>query len=330
MFLRRTTSAIIVQAPAKLNLHFEVLARRPDGFHDVETVMVAIDLFDTLIFRRRQPEQGPADQGGIRFQACWTTGMRAHARSSRVGDKREAIWGDLPLGADNLVVRAVELLAQRSGVPISADISLVKRIPSAAGLGGGSSDAASALLAANEWCGLRWSRSQLVDVAAELGSDVPFFLSGGTALCRGRGEQVEPQFGGAPLHFVVVRPPLGLETGQVYAECSPPLEPVSPQPLLSALQVGDPVKVGGRMMNRLEEPAVKLMPTIRELGVHMDQLNFPGHQLTGSGSSYFAICRNKAQARRAVRHLRGCQLGHVFNATSVCVPLFRWTGSENH
>lgn len=319
MFLHRTPSAVIVQAPAKLNLHFEVLARRADGYHDVETIIAAIDLFDTLIIRRWRPEYGQADGRGIRFQACWAAGLRTRNHLHPKDGEREAAMGDLPKGSDNLVVRALELLARRSGVRVSADIRLVKRIPSASGLGGGSSDAAAALLAANELLELHWSRGQLARVAAELGSDVPFFLSSGTAICRGRGEQIK-QVSWMPLNFVVVRPPLGLETKQVYAQCSPPDEPVSPQPLLDALRAGDPIQVGRRLMNRLEEPAARLMPSIRKLRSLTDRLNFPGHQMTGSGSSYFAVCRTKSHARRAANHLRGCRLGHVFSAASICSP----------
>jgi len=327
MLMRRTPSALVVDAPAKLNLHFEVLARRADGFHDVETVMVAIDLFDTLVFDQGEGECCDADGGGIRFEASWAVGLRAHSQLHETEREREAAMGDLPQGSDNLVVQAVELLARRSGksLPHGTRIQLIKRIPAAAGLGGGSSDAAAALVATNELLGLGWHRTQLSEVAAELGSDVPFFLSSGAAICRGRGEQIEFLTGWPPLHFVVVRPPRGLETGAVYAGCMPPEKPVSPQPLLAALRLGDPFRVGRQLLNRLEESATRLMPAIGELKSQMSQLSFPGQQLTGSGSSYFAVCRNRAHARRAANQLRGCRLGHVFSAASIntaplCTP----------
>ena len=122
----------------------------------------------------------------------------------------------MPEGPDNLVVRAVELVRRRAGVRRGAKLLLVKRIPAAAGLGGGSSDAAAALVAANEGWRLGRSRDELADWAAELGSDVPFFLAGGPAICRGRGERVEPVAGLGALDFVVVRPPEGLSTAAVY------------------------------------------------------------------------------------------------------------------
>src|SRR5690606_4305446 len=120
--------------------------------------------------------------------------------------------GDLPTDRSNLAVRAVELLQARAGIEAGATMRLVKRIPSAAGLGGGSSDAAAALMAANQAWGLNWSVSKLETLAGELGSDVPFFLTPGAAICRGRGERVEPLPRTMPLHVVVVRPPVGLST----------------------------------------------------------------------------------------------------------------------
>jgi 4-diphosphocytidyl-2-C-methyl-D-erythritol kinase len=348
MFLCRTRSTITVHAPAKLNLHFEVFARRDDGYHEVESVISAIDRFDTICF---EPLAGPGDGiarsgpyestgvGTIDFHATWAPGMRSQASRELPGEDlrqrdRRAVqsvrrqtnnrdaspWGDLPEGKDNLVVQAVELLTRCSRVKAQARIRLIKRIPSAAGLGGGSSDAAAALLAANEYLGLHWSRERLSNLAAELGSDVPFFLSTGAAVCRGRGEAVEPAGVWAPLHFVVIRPPAGLNTEQVYARCAAATRPVSPEPLLAALRNGDRAQIGRRMMNRLEEPAATLSNWIGRLRSEMEQLDVAGHQLTGSGSSYFAICRDARHARRMANRLRGRNLGLVFSAASVRSP----------
>ncbi|MCH2129383.1 MAG: 4-(cytidine 5'-diphospho)-2-C-methyl-D-erythritol kinase [Pirellulaceae bacterium] len=341
MFLRRTPSALVVQTPAKLNLHFEVLARRADGFHDVETVMVAVDLFDTLIFcSGTEPFEMAQDdvpgspakstthglssadghsKGNIQFRSSWAVGLRA----GRSGHELTEMLGDLPCDSDNLVVRAIRLLEERSGVAFPSDVmvQLVKRIPAAAGLGGGSSNAAAALLGANELLDLRWSRERLADLAAELGSDIPFFLSTGAAVCRGRGEQIESHAGWPPLHFVIVRPPFGLDTAKVYADCTPAARPVSAKPMLDLLKQGNPIGVGQRLFNRLEEPAMRLQPGIGQIKQWMRQLGLPGQQLTGSGSSYFAVCRNRAQARRAAKQLRGYALGHVFAVSSWSMPL---------
>src|SRR5205823_2480704 len=124
----------------------------------------------------------------------------------------EAALGELPQEADNLVTRAMQMLRSQAHVAAGARVQLLKRIPSAAGLGGGSSDAAAALVAANAGWELNWPQAELAALAARLGSDVPFFLGHGPALCRGRGEQIEPVGGLGCLHFVLVRPPAGLST----------------------------------------------------------------------------------------------------------------------
>src|SRR3972149_2907718 len=236
MHLHRSPSGWVVHAPAKLNLFFEVLARRDDGYHEIETLVYPINLYDTLFFK--EDASGQIKFGLERVSGVW-------------GPKGSGL-GEVPLGADNLVVRAAELLRRRCGAPRGAVVRLVKRIPSAAGLGGGSSDAAAALAAANAAWGLGRSAAQLGSLAAELGSDVPSFFAGGPAVCRGRGEQVQAAGDLGMLHFVVVRPPVGLSTAEVYETCRPAAPPRPPAPLLDALAPGD-VGPGGRVVfNRLE------------------------------------------------------------------------------
>ena len=142
MYLSRFGPAVEVWAPAKLNLLLEVLAKRDDGYHEIQSLMVAVSLFDTLRF--------VAEPGGqITISCKWARGLRAREvfNSSR---GRESALGDLPEGTDNIAVQAARLLRQRAGIQMGARLSLIKRIPSASGLGGGSSDAAATLIAANE------------------------------------------------------------------------------------------------------------------------------------------------------------------------------------
>jgi len=193
MHIRRSASGLAIDAPAKLNLFFEVLAKRDDGYHEIETLMCPIDVYDTLYFR-----DGP--EGPVRLKCRLVFG---------VGGPNGGGLREVSEGPENLVVRAVELVRRRAAVRRGAEILLVKRIPAAAGLGGGSSDAATALVAANEVWQLGRSRDELARWAEELGSDVPFFLAGGPAVCRGRGECVTPVGGLGKLHFVLVRPPSG-------------------------------------------------------------------------------------------------------------------------
>ena len=211
MQIHRSAVEIVVQTPAKLNLFFEVLARRADGYHEVETLMCPIDLFDTLYFKEEP-------SGKLVLECQWATMM---------GGPQGAGFDSVPRGPDNLVMRAVELLRRGAGVCRGASLRLVKRIPAAAGLGGGSSDAAAALVAANLAWSLGLSQTELAQAAAQLGSDVPFFLGGGAAICRGRGQRMEPVGELGPLDFVVVRPPAGLATAAVYGVCRPAQRPRS-------------------------------------------------------------------------------------------------------
>lgn len=287
---------VVVHAPAKLNLFLETLSKRADGYHEIETLMVPIDLFDTLYFR-----EDPSGQVALdcrKASGCWGPGG--------------AQLGELPEGAENLALRAVELLRSRAGVKRGAALRLVKRIPTAAGLGGGSSDAAAALMAANAGWRLGWSRAALATLAAELGSDVPFFVVGGAAICRGRGEQVEPLGGLGTLHFVVVRPPVGLSTADVYRRCRIDAAPQSAQPLFGSLTRGDLAEAGRRLFNRLQPAAESLSPWIGRVRAALAQEDVLGHRMSGSGSCYFGLCRHAVHARRIANRLQAKRIGMAF------------------
>jgi len=293
MQLHRSGRGVVVQAPAKINLFFEVLGRRPDGYHEIETLVAPIQLYDTLYF-------GEENTGQVRL-----TCQRPNGSATAWGGWIE----DLPEGPENLVVRAVERLRQRAGVRRGARLRLVKRIPTAAGLGGGSSDAAAALAAANAGWQLGWSPGALQELGSELGSDVPLFFAGGPAVCRGRGERVEPMGYLPALDFVLVRPPAGLSTAAVYQACQPAVEARSVQPLLEALARGDLAAAGRSMFNRLEEPASTLSPWIGRLRRAMESAGCLGHQMTGSGTCYFGLCRHARHARRVARRLQAAGVG---------------------
>jgi len=295
----------VFQAPAKLNLFFEVLAKRSDGYHEIETLMCPITLCDTLYFQEEENEQVELECERVRGSA----GSGGVAAEQAAADQ-------LPEGCENLVVRAVELLRQRAGERRGARLRLVKRIPIAAGLGGGSSDAAAALRAANEGWDLGFSLDELAALAAELGSDVPFFLAGGAAVCRGRGERVEPVSECGTLDFVVVRPPAGLSTAVVYAACRPGRRPRSVAPLLEALSRGDKRQVGRLLFNRLQPAAERLSPWIARLRTVLAKEDCLGHGMSGSGTSYFGLCRHARHARRVARRLQANGVGSVFAVRS--------------
>ena len=197
MIVRSIAGGVEVLAPAKLNLFLEVLARRPDGYHEIESLMVTVNLYDTLTVTE-------LDSGAIVL---------------------ECDDASLPTGSDNLVVKAALRLKAASGCARGARISLTKVIPVQAGLAGGSSDAAATLAALDRIWDLGMPANRLDAVAGESGSDVAFFLHAPAAICRGRGEHVEAVTIRQPLHFVLVAPTIGLSTADVYRNLRPPETP---------------------------------------------------------------------------------------------------------
>jgi len=304
MYIQTSPDRVVVHSPAKLNLFLEVLARRPDGFHEIETLMTAIDLCDTLTAT-------PRADGEIRLACTWAAGAQQQdASSTAAAATGERSLETLPEPGKNIVVRALALLKQRAAVDRGLEVQLVKRIPAAAGLGGASSDAAAALIAANRVWGLELPLEELSAIAAELGSDIPFFFSHGSAVCRGRGEQIEA-IEGARLHVVVVRPPEGLSTPEVYRHCRPAESPASSLPLREALAQGNTQEAARLMLNRLQAPASRLSGWIARLQEEFDRLDCVGHQMSGSGSSYFGLCHHARHARRTAARLRARRLGSV-------------------
>lgn len=310
MDLRRDNIKRVTCAPAKLNLYLEVFDRRADGFHELETLIVPLRLRDWLSLRSLPPaaDGGPGEIS-LSLHHAWP--VRASTSPQPI-----------PTGPTNLVVRALKLLQERSGCPLGAQVDLVKRVPAGAGLGGGSSDAAAALRLANRAWQLHWDQQRLAALAAEIGSDVPFFLFDGPAICRGRGQLVERLTGLPKLHFVIVKPPVELATSSVY-QSHERLEQGSKQParvrlddLVRTLQSGAWRASRAWLHNRLTAAAEKLWPSLEKLRSAFDQLDFLAHQLAGSGSAYFGICRHAHHARRLTTMLRMRQLGLVYATCS--------------
>jgi len=268
---------LVVAAPAKLNLYLEVLGRRPDGFHDLETLMVGLNLYDTLEVR-----------------------PRADAQLRLTCDRP-----DLPTGPDNLVCKAASGLRLRAGRPdLGADFHLTKRIPTQAGLAGGSSDAAAALVALNRVWNLNLSRAALALVAAGVGSDVAFFLSLPAGWCTGRGEHVAPEPPGGGFHVVLVLPPVGLSTPAVFRQLVVPATPHSGAAVRAAFRTGDAAALGAALFNRLEEPAFALAPAVERVYRRLAALTPAGCRMSGSGSAVFAVCRSPHDAARVAAGVR--------------------------
>jgi 4-diphosphocytidyl-2-C-methyl-D-erythritol kinase len=286
MIVRDLDGGVEALAPAKLNLFLEILGRRPDGYHEIETLMVAVNLHDRLTFAD--------DPSGAVTLSCDDPA--------------------LPTGGGNLVVKAAERLKAATGCPRGATIVLNKVVPAEAGLAGGSSDAAATLVALDRLWELKTPPETLDAVASEVGSDVPFFLRGPAAVCRGRGERVEALPLNRTLHFVLVCPPIGVSTADVYRNLTPPDRPKSVGPVLDALAREGPAVLGRSLFNRLQPTAEAIRPAlgrVRDALAELVPSHLDGALMSGSGSAYFGLARDPAAAGIAARRLETLGLGRV-------------------
>ncbi len=258
------------ECPAKLNLFLEVFGRRPDGYHELATVMVPIDLSDTLEIREAR-----------RFAL-------------------EVVGADLP--GPNTVEKAWRAVARRRRIP-AVRARLVKRIPAGSGMGGGSSDAAATIEALDAIFDLGLDRAE---AAAEVGSDVPFFLSRGPALCTGRGEAVAPLARAPALHAVVLWPGFPLSTARVYGRVRQFLtrRPRNVIDFLNNMDRGSPDGLGRALFNRLEPAAFDLRPELVRHFRTLRGLGFLGTRMTGSGSALYGLCASRREAARLAARVR--------------------------
>ncbi len=313
MIFRQQGRTLVVHAPAKLNLFLEVLGKRLDGYHELETLMVTVGQYDTLRFTEES------------FSALSLSSSGSSGDSSSTDTPLTCRWAGspacsprpLPTGGDNLVVRAAQLLRDVNGISRGIRIELTKRIPLAAGLAGGSSDCAATLLALNRLWELGLSNQHLLDLAARLGSDVAFFLTrASAAVCRGRGEIIEPVAIPMRLHFVIAKPASGLMTATVFRHCRATATPRSAQPLVSALRAGRLSLAAGHLHNTLQPPAEQLNSDVVRLRRLFDRLPFLGHQMSGSGTSYFGLCSQREQALALAAKVRSVGCDHVLVAST--------------
>jgi 4-diphosphocytidyl-2-C-methyl-D-erythritol kinase len=272
--------------PLEDGVEILALGKRADGYHDIESLMVTVDLHDTLTFFD--------DPSGRITLDCDDP--------------------SLPTGPANLVVKAAERLREATGSTRGARIELKKVIPAQAGLAGGSSDAAATLEGLNRLWNLNASPELLDQVAATIGSDVAFFRHGPCAVCRGRGELVEPWPIFEPLHFVLICPPVGVSTADVYRNLVAPERPRSIGSILEALEASDTKSLGRHFFNRLQPVAESLEPslgTVRDALISLSGPSLDGHLMSGSGSAYFGLASDRGAAEDAARRLATLGLGRV-------------------
>jgi len=283
MRFRREGSVLTVDTPAKLNLFLDVLGRRSDGYHELETVMVSIGLYDTLRFT-------PAATGELSLRSFPTRPLQN---------------APFPVDDSNLILCAARLLCEFTETTHGASIEIVKRIPMQAGMGGGSSDAAATLVGLNRLWNLSLDRNALHTLAAKLGSDVNFFLdSTPLALCRGRGEAIDPTPLRGPLWFVVAKPDTGLSTAAVFREWEATVSPQSSTPLLEQLRGGTTRREHLRCHNALQAPAEKLSDSVRTLLRQFQNCGATGAVMTGSGTACFSKVGSRTQGLRLASRLQ--------------------------
>jgi 4-diphosphocytidyl-2-C-methyl-D-erythritol kinase len=282
-----------VHAHAKINLTLDVLGRRADGYHELVTLMQTIDLFDTLCL-------------------------------SATGDHRvQMICSQPELGnTENLSARAAQAVLRHIGSLQGVKIELYKRIPMAAGLGGGSSDAAAVLLALQRWWQLNLSPKELLGIAASLGSDVPFFLLGGLALCEGRGERVTPLTPFWPWQMrwlLLLKPAIMISTAEVFRQL-PEADYTNGEHSLAvqaALEAGKPPSFDD-LHNGLERCVLQRYPEVARAREDMLKTGARHVQLSGSGPSLFAFFADLAPALHAQQQLQA--IGHEVYLSRAYAP----------
>ena len=281
---RPTVDTVTVRAPAKVNLQLGVGPLREDGYHELTTVFQAISLFDEVTVTRSDALTLVVDGDGAT---------------------------EVPVDRTNLAARAVVALAEATGNTPDVAIHVEKGIPVAGGCAGGSADAAAALVGCDVLWGLGLAREELLEIAAGLGSDVPFSLHGGTALGTGRGERLTPVLGAGTYSWVLALAEGGLSTPEVYAELDRlrvdgPVTVVSDaSEVLAALRQGSAVQLGKALSNDLQAAALALKPDLRKLLAVGEDLGALGGLVSGSGPTVAFLARDDAHATALAAALAG-------------------------
>ena len=271
-----------IKAYAKINLYLDIVGKRQDGYHELVSVMQGVSLSDTLTFSRIAGE-----------------GIVLHTD------------GDLPTGADNLICRAARAYFERTGKPFGLSVDLQKRIPMQAGLGGGSADAAATLKALNEMDGNRFSVQELCEIGAAVGADVPFCIMGGTQLCRGIGEVMEPVVNRLTGTLVIAIGREGVSTPVAFKELDQKYDDFKqggrsacPIALLEAMQAGDITAAAPHFHNLFEEVICPVRPFVDEMKCLMLKNGAAAAMMSGSGPSVWGLFESEKQAEKAQSELQ--------------------------
>lgn len=275
----KMTTKMYEKAPAKINLLLDVLRKRDDGFHEVEMVMTMVDLADRL-----EMEELPRNQIVLSSQA-----------------------GFIPLDEKNLAFQAARLIKERYDVKRGVYIHLDKHIPVAAGLAGGSSDAAATLRGLNRLWKLELPLDELEKLGAELGSDVPFCIRGGTAIARGRGEKLESISSPPQCWVILAKPPINVSTADVYGKFRAHELKTHPslQNMLAAIEGQSFPNMCAALGNVLENVTLERYPDVRQIKDCMIKLGADGVLMSGSGPTVFGLVSKEMKVARIYNGLRG-------------------------
>ncbi|MCP4683250.1 MAG: 4-(cytidine 5'-diphospho)-2-C-methyl-D-erythritol kinase [Desulfobacterales bacterium] len=277
-----------ILAPAKLNIFLKVIGRRSDGYHELVSIMVPVALFDRIQLTVIHPQRITLACQGF----------------------------SVPDDEDNLVYRAARSFLSMAKINRGLSIKLSKNIPVAAGLGGGSSDAAWTLRALNEMWARPLSSQDLIELAVQLGADVPFFMYNSPCIARGIGEILEPLGKWPKFWYVIVKPPIGVSTAWVYANLKLELTEGEDYSMLPTFGKG-PLKLIGMLKNDLETVTASRFPVISAIKQYLIDAGAEGALMSGSGPSVFGVFNSESTALSAKEYLISLNMGDVFAVKGV-------------
>lgn len=269
---------VTLKAPAKINLTLDVLGKRPDGYHEIEMVMTTVDLADRISITALEADRIIID--------CPTAYV--------------------PLDERNHAYQAAKIVKETFGITRGVHIQIEKNIPIAAGLAGGSSDAAATIKALNQLWDLNMDVEKMAELGAKVGSDVSFCVYGGTAIARGRGEKIEPISSPPSCWVVLAKPPIGVSTADVYGALNVAnLGPGKTREMVEAIKHKDFREVCTHLSNHLEDVTLNLYPEVRRIKETMRRSGAEGVLMSGSGPTVFALTEKESKVNRIYNGLRG-------------------------
>lgn len=270
-----------VKAPAKINLSLDALSKRPDGYHEVAMIMTMVDLADRIDLTETNDDRITVDVSE----------------------------GFVPNDHRNLAYQAADLLKKRFNVKKGVSIYITKRIPVAAGLAGGSSDAAATLKGLNQLWQLGLTQDELAELGAEIGSDVSFCVYGGTALATGRGEIIQQIASPPPCWVILAKPPLGVSTADVYKRLNvQDVQRANTKEMIRAIEEQNFNGICQNLHNVLESVTLEMYPEVRNIKEQMIRFGADGVLMSGSGPTVFGLVEHESRLNRVYNGLRGfCQ-----------------------